>query len=208
MPVRINGLNTGSVTLSASATGGDVTLNLPNANGTVATTSYADTAPGLQFIASQDCGTAASISFNNVFTSTYDVYFLTFSRIAKSGSPDNFRARLRLNGTDAITNYSNQFFQASSTTMTSGQQTAQTSHRFGSISVNGESAILLHIFNPAVATTTIFISSTLYAPSNAPTILNYVGNHTTATAYDGITIYPESNAFNGGTIKIYGLRNS
>lgn len=37
MPIKINGQTTGSVTLTASATGSDVTLTLPNTTGTVQT---------------------------------------------------------------------------------------------------------------------------------------------------------------------------
>jgi hypothetical protein len=47
MPLKINGASTGSVTLDAPANGGDVTLNLPSSNATIATTANTYTFDGV-----------------------------------------------------------------------------------------------------------------------------------------------------------------
>ena len=74
MPVKINGATSGSVTLAAPATGSDVTLTLPAAAGTAATTAYADTAGGLQLITTQTFSAVSAVNVNNCFTATYSNY--------------------------------------------------------------------------------------------------------------------------------------
>jgi hypothetical protein len=167
-------------------------------------------APGLQFITSVSCGTSASVSINNCFSATYDVYRIQLiNPIAATGAYQNLRLRLRLSGTDATTNYNRQYLDANSTTLTGARSTAQTSTEFMGISADGCSAGYMDIFNPALAQVTQFIALSLGGSATNTLGVNlYVANHTTATAYDGITLFPQTNSFNGGTIKIYGYRSS
>lgn len=206
MPIKINGLNTGSVTLSASATGGDVTLNLPNANGTVATTSYADTAPGLQFIVSASLS-GSSVSVNNCFSATYANYRIIVAR-SNTSTGANPLLRLRLSGTDATTNYTFQNIQAISTSLSGARSTAQTSFRYGSVNTTADDcAQILDLFSPAIAAST-FIQSYSVNTGSTPVFDNYFGAHTTATAYDGITFLPSAGTWSAGTVFIYGYRSS
>ena len=162
---------------------------------------------GLVYIAGTACGTAASVSINNCFTSTYNVYRIMIERAAKSpAGAVNFFFRLRLSGTDATSNYNHQYVNASSTTVAGARRTSNAEARFASINADGECAVTLDIFSPAIAATTTYVSKTLY--NLTPEVLDYAGNHTTATAYDGITFYPETGSFSGGTVRVYGYRNS
>ena len=166
-------------------------------------------APGLTYITQASLGTAASVSINNCFTSTYDVYRIIVTGAFKSGAADNFRLRLRLNGTDDTTNYNYQYIFANGASVSSGRVAAATGLVFASLSADGSSAVALEVFNPAAAKVTQFISTPYHGSTTAtPTYVNYHANHSTATAYDGITIYPDSNAFGGGAIRIYGYRNA
>lgn len=205
MPIKINGLNTGSVTLSASATGGDVTLNLPNANGTVATTSYADTAPGLQYITGQSFTAVSAVNINNCFTSTYDNYRLIIDASNISGTSTVY-FRLRLSGTDATTNYAYQYLYANGTSVTALRASSQTEAWFFS-SINSARSFGSYDFAaPALARATQVVGNSFYNNSNAELVV-WAVTHTTATAYDGITIFPGSGTMTG-TIRIYGYRNS
>lgn len=165
---------------------------------------------GLTLITSAACGTASSVSINSCFSTTYEVYRIHFiNPIAATGASQNLRLRLRLSGTDATTNYNRQYLDANSTTLTGARVTAQTSTEFMGISADGCSAGYMDIFNPALAQVTQFIALSLGGSATNTLGVNlYVANHTTATAYDGITFFPQTNAFNGGTIKIYGYRSA
>lgn len=201
MPIKINGLNTGSVTLSASATGGDVTLNLPNANGTVATTSYADTAPGLQYITGQTFTAVSSVSVNNCFTSTYDVYRMVL-RLETSGI--DCWLRMRVGGVDESgSNYRHgRYFVGVTTSVAAGNTNNQTdTYAFiGAGDSNGALSVV-DIGFPALA------KYTRFASHNSAALLQVVASSlVNTTVYDGFTLLPTSSTMTGN-LRIYGYRN-
>jgi len=210
MPVRINGLNTGSVTLSASANGGDVTLNLPNANGTVATTSYADTAPGLQYITGQTFTAVTSVSVNNCFTSTYAHYKIIFTMSSKSDT-SNMRIRLRVSGTDNSS--SNYYFNgaeaASDTATTIGATRSNglaTSFILGPIG-SGPGASDVTLYNPFASEATFLNASTVCQYDSNIMVRFMGGRMTVTTSYDGFTLFPDTGTVTG-TVRVYGYRSS
>jgi len=206
MPIRINGLNTGSVTLSASANGGDVTLNLPNANGTVATTSYADTAPGLQYITGQTFTDVSSVSVNNCFTSTYANYRIIM-RFLMSATTAELRSRLRFSGTDNSTasSYQRSGYLASATTSLAVNGGALDYLFHGATSSSGAHYLWYELMSPAITESTAMMSNFFQGTGNLS--YGHQALHTQGAAYDGITLYVSSGTITG-TLRIYGYRNS
>jgi hypothetical protein len=201
MPIRINGLNTGSVTLSASATGGDVTLNLPNANGTVATTSYADTAPGLQYITGQTFTAVSAVNINNCFTSTYDNYRIMM-RITNSVSV-NMQCRVRASGSDLTTStYRYGRYLLGTTTAFNAGSDNQTDSQFPLAGSADSAGHAIDVLSPMLAQQTSVLQ--ISQGSIGQILFGQVAN---TTAYDGFTVFPASGTITG-TIRVYGYRNS
>jgi hypothetical protein len=146
---------------------------------------------------------AASATADNVFTSEYTNYRLMLNYT--TSSTGNIAMRLRTGGVSAATNYNLQILEIGGTTFNNSRATAQTEFR-AFIFTNGAfaSAGYADIFQPQLATATNFLtndSSTLGA-FNTPYLSTRVGNHSTATAYDGIEILAESGTWTG-TYSIY-----
>lgn len=169
----------------------------------------AATTPGLVCVKSETAfSTASSITADNVFTSTYTNYQLVVRYI--SSGTNNLLLRLRASGTSAATNYNFQRIYASNTTVAGERSTSQTSF-FAAPFSNGTFYITAVVFlsGPQLAEATIIHSE------NAPTLGAYTslewnncyGNHSTATAYDGIEIFTASGSLTG-SYTIYGMSKS
>lgn len=213
MPIKINGLNTGSVILSASASGGDVTLNLPNSNGTVATTSYADSAPGLQYITSSTFSAVSSVSVNNCFSSTYDNY-VYIGHIACSAQAQ-VNLRLRVSSTDNSTagNYlwGGAYVRWVTSATVSGEQSSTTATSFPLTDADGNFSFFEgKLFSPFASRLTGYNSIQAY--NQGGSLADgyweaFSGSMTVTTSYTGLTIFSVSGNITG-TISIFGLRNS
>jgi hypothetical protein len=143
-----------------------------------------------------------SVSLNGVFTATYDSYFLLMRSSLASGN-QSINYRLRLSGTDATTNYAQQRLLASGTGVSGASLSSQTTINVGFVDTS-VCALRSNIIGPALAAVTNFQSDT-YDPTN--NVAYFSGVHTTATAYDGLTIYPASSTLSG-TVRVYGYKNS
>jgi hypothetical protein len=87
-------------------------------------TSSADFAGGLVHIETQNFSSVSAINFDNVFSSDYRNYFFNFVGSQSSGA--NMTMRLRASGSnDSTSNYNQQTFQASNTSLTGSRVTAQ-----------------------------------------------------------------------------------
>lgn len=143
---------------------------------------------------------ATSVTADNVFTSTYTNY-LVVVRCTTSANATLFWA-LRTGGTTAATNYNYQELSVSSTTVAGARATAQTKCAYGAsgttMSLN---AFILSGPNLAEATSAITYVNNQGA-SGGISIDSYVGNHTTATAYDGIEL---TGGTATGSYTIYGM---
>jgi hypothetical protein len=106
----------------------------------------------------------------------------------------------------AATNYNYQRVNMSSTTVSATQSTAQTSGFIGGAS-GGDFFQLatLTISGVQLAAPTVYVSQSARTNSayTAPMIDNYHGNHSTATAYDGLKLLVTAGTMTG-TYAIYG----
>lgn len=210
MPIKINGLNTGSVTLSASATGGDVTLNLPNANGTVATTSYADTAPGLQHIVTQSFTAVSAVNVNNCFSSSYENYKINVAIDGASTSQSLFM-RLRSGGVDNSSNNYNSgiayVVYNNASAVTGANTSAQTWwFGWGLSSVAPSIVQSIDIYKPFIAFRTHLVSIYAKSPSVATDSGFGQGFHNVASSFDGFSFFMDSSTMSG-IIRVYGYKN-
>lgn len=159
---------------------------------------------GLTVVKSETTFTSAtSVTADNVFTSTYTNY-LVIVRCTTTTSAQLFWA-LRVGGVTAATNYNFQNLGAASTTVFASRSTSQTKCAYGdsgtTMSLN---AFILSGPNLAEATTSTTFTNNQGA-SGGISISTYAGNHTTATAYDGIEL---TGGTATGSYTIYGLGKS
>lgn len=146
--------------------------------------------------------TVNSVSLNGCFTATYDNYRILLNY---SGSASDYLSiRLRASGSDlSTTTYAFQMVQGASTTVSGSRTTGQTA--WGDIiyfDATQESAAI-DIYNPALAKATYFH---LLESRSTPVVRMGAGNNSTASAYDGMTIYPTSGTITG-TVRVYGYKN-
>jgi hypothetical protein len=158
---------------------------------------------GLVLVKAETAFTASnSIVADAVFTSVYRNYTIKITSVATAGVGLSFK--LRASGVSASTNYNYQYLSMNGTTVTGGRSSSQTLADAGSVAQQ-ESALTLNLYNPAVAVATNFDSITAYVSGafTSPVSYLYTGNHTTATAYDGIEMIPSSGTLTG-SYTIYG----
>jgi hypothetical protein len=156
---------------------------------------------GLVPINSTTITALASQSFNNVFSSDYENYFVMcdFSRSTAS----NINFRMRSAGTDETgNNYIQQNFRFSSTSGTGSSSTGN----FGFINTQSGSTQFygfINIYKPFLATKSNFISN---EHTTTPTIGAIATEHQLTNAYDGFTLIASAGTITG-TVRIYGYRN-
>jgi hypothetical protein len=153
---------------------------------------------GMVHIASVTMTNASLLTFNNVFTSTFDNYYLDLA-ITSGGSATDMNFNLK-SGATVINggnyNFLRQFFGLSLTTLNS-----QTAFPVARMEAAGNSA-QIWINNPFLAQKT-FITSTSY---DTAYLAVSACNHTLNTSYDGFQIGLASNT--NGVARLYGKRNS
>jgi hypothetical protein len=162
--------------------------------------------PGLVCVQAETAfTTAASVTANNVFTSSYTNYRLMIKMTGSANTSCPFV--LRVGGTNATgANYNYQSFLASSTTLEGSRATNQSSF---SLQIPGGAffaTAIFELFAPAVAEATIFMTQQFKNDGANTTPYSYpaiYGNHTLSTAYDGFSFSPLSGTVTG-TYTIYG----
>jgi hypothetical protein len=151
---------------------------------------------------------ASSININGCFTSSYDNYKIS---ILFNGSADSsLQLRMRLSGTDNSAATYGGYCQVLSLggggLITEWSQAANnTSMRICEHSP-GKCYTNFDLMAPNIAQPTFAANGAQYDSSNTGAGFWY-GAHTTATAFDGFTIFPASGTITG-TMRIYGYRNS
>lgn len=161
----------------------------------------------LQFITSATGSAASSISVSGCFSASYD-HYLVMRNLLGSAAGNNLTVRLRSGSTDETgANYRMQEVYASSTTITGGRSTAQTSwlSAFGTTETTSIGFAQLWISNPFAAVRTTAWSNFGYTYTTGPTIDSQVLAHDLATSYDGLTVLPSAGTLTG-SIFIYGLK--
>jgi hypothetical protein len=186
-----------STTLAVASTAGWL-LSVDSAETTGLKWAAPAASAGLVLITSDTALTGSSVSFNNVFTSTYTNYRIIY-KLVLSGN-NEVRLRLRVGGVDATTNYNYQFDAGYQTTTQAAEGTAD-SARIGLSVGDDKHWGFYDIHNPALAEETYFIGADA---TDYRSISNNAIYHTTATAYDGFTIYPSTGTFSSGRFYLYG----
>lgn len=141
----------------------------------------------------------SSLTVDNVFSSTYTNYFMTFIWSNSTGGVNNF-VKMRVGGVAASTNYNRNRIYSLSAGVGNELDTAQTSGRIlGGSTVTAAAGMF--IYQPFVAAATIWLNQ--FETGNGATheIVNIT--HTTATAYDGFEITPSAGTITG-SYAIYG----
>jgi hypothetical protein len=160
--------------------------------------------PGLVCVKAETAFSAvASLTADSVFTSTYTNYLVL---VRYTTSSDALAMQFGAATVYAATNYNYQRVNMSSTTVSATQSTAQTSGFIGGAS-GGDFFQLatLTISGVQLAAPTVYVSQSARTNSayTAPMIDNYHGNHSTATAYDGLKLLVTAGTMTG-TYAIYG----
>lgn len=183
----------GYVELAAPSTAANQVLTLPTDS----------VQPAQVLVAQQSFSSAASISFNNCFTSAYENYEI-FVTVTGSTTAD-LSIRLRSAGVDSVTSYDRQVLQSDGSTGSNARVLNGTSGIIGYV-LTTESAGRCMIYRPAQPVPTIMLSD--YARStNAVMIEKNMSRHTISAAYDGMTLLPLSGTITGSA-RLYGYRNS
>lgn len=205
-----------------AATAADTVARLAVGANDAVLTADSSTATGLKWatpsagasvlVGSSDFTTSSSITINNCFTSTYDFYKMYISITAGSATDDGIFAKLRASGTSASTNYArtkfnidqnsngtdSNYLSSQSSIQLAGFSNAHPTYTFAEVS----------ILDPALAKVTKFISHNCFRTSVPVFYWDIkMGNHSTATAYDGIELLPGSGTISG-SVRIYGFSKS
>jgi hypothetical protein len=148
-----------------------------------------------------------SVTADSVFTSSYTNYLLLINyTISGAGQ---LRIKLRASATSASTNYNFQTVEGNGTSLTTSTAASQTSYLVGAYGSGLEAAANVQLFGPQLAkATTVMVGNT--AANGAITVPLYeqwYGNHSTATAYDGIEIFTSGTNWTG-VYAIYGYSKS
>jgi hypothetical protein len=156
---------------------------------------------------------AATISLNNVFSSTYRNYRIVV-QVSSPSADDTLRLRWRKSGSD---NTGTSYFG-----MWNRTSAAATS---GALNTNGESSVQLltldfdnpgavygfsyDALNPFTSSFTSLVGTALGIELNSSQYYGYAGasHHRVTDTYDGLTIFTGSGANITGTISVYGYNN-
>ena len=164
---------------------------------------------GLDLIATAALS-GASVSINGCFTTDYDTYKVLISH-GYGSSGGNLLMRLRAAGSDASAgNYNYETLQGYlATAPYAGNYASRTSMRLGSVGTAVGTGVYVSadFFGPKLAQPTAVIAQHNANPA-APIVEHWHGFLNDSSAYDGLTVYPSDGPWSGGTIKIFGYRNS
>ena len=167
----------------------------------------ADSPPGMELVKVVDVS-SSSTNVTSCFSSTYRVYRIIFDAIKTNGT-DPFTLQLLSNTTPATSGYTKQRFYAQGATVGGSYVSSQSSIIAGYTASNVEQSISCDVFDPNATVITKFIFQQVYHDgTNVSYMEQGTASHTTTSAYDGFSLSCGSNSFTGGTIRVYGYRNS
>jgi hypothetical protein len=161
---------------------------------------------GLTLISTTTIGSAvASVTVSNCFSATYDNYKIIVNGGAGSGDA-NIGLTL---GASATGYYSGgAIWQYPNTQTSAGDNNATSWTRAATMTTNAISADIT-LLQPFAAARTSFNCWVMW---NTTTTNNYgglqAGFHNVSTSYTDFTLTPASGTMTGGTIRVYGYRNS
>lgn len=162
--------------------------------------------PGLELVKTQTIGSAvSSVIVSDCFTTSYDEYLITVSDTSTSLDNADFSMQLRTGSTTAATNYYYIYqyitYSGASSTFVAGNNT--TTWAFVGRSHNNTVTARIEVSQPRLARRT---TVRCHAPGGniaGP----FSGYHDVATAYESV-VFSINGTMTGGTIRVYGYRNS
>jgi len=188
--------------------GGTTGQVLKKTSGTDLDVEWGTASSGLTLINTTSFSAVASQSINDVFSATYDMYYVNVICDSITTSSQDLNLRLRVSGSDnSATNYRwsglNTFDTGSSVTLLKSSG-LDNRFRIGKVYVtNNMSFQSLTIGNPFRTEETGFWSnSSEFDGSNNLTRM-FAGAMSVTTSYTGFTIFPDSQNFSG-SISVFG----
>lgn len=160
--------------------------------------------PGLVCVKAETAFSAvASLTADGVFTSSYTNYRIVIRYQTSTSS--ELAMQLRASAVDTATNYNYQRISANSTTVAGVQSTSQTSAFIGQDPGAFTSLVTLELSGPQLAEPTVYqaFCTRNGGAYTAPQIVQYFGNQSASTAFDGIKFLVASGTTTG-TYSIYG----
>lgn len=163
--------------------------------------SFAATSGGLTTVKAETSFSAvASVTFDNIFTTSFTNYRIIMQATAAAGAPQ-LNITLRAAGTAASSNYQWNLLSVSGATVAGSSATAQTSWASGLLTTVSPGWYIIDLINPQVAARTAATIMSNQGVSAISTI--YWSANTNATSYDGLGWAPASSTITG-SYTVYG----
>lgn len=161
-------------------------------------------ANGLILLAKDTFSTVSSVSFDNIFSNTYDQYKIVVNAKTSSAG-DGMAVRLRVGGSDNSTSsYVRQYLWGTNTSAVGAVASSQNTWRFSGFGTT-ENVTIFELSNPFQTEYTTAICNTLTAPNGNIELWNWGWGFNGTTSFDGLTFLGESGATLTGSVAIYGL---
>jgi hypothetical protein len=165
---------------------------------------------GLVLLNTTTYNTVASVSINDVFSTTYQNYQIVVAGAYGTSTGGVVTMRLRASGADNTSaNYAYvglTMANASGTLGTTGQTSAVVGYSGYDAVSSGWNSTIINVLRPFEANWTHYLSSSQGVNSSSQdAYMTIGGNHRVATSYTGFTLlYPTTQS---GTIRVYGYKN-
>jgi hypothetical protein len=156
-------------------------------------------------VASASPSADITVSFDNVFTSTYANYLIVLTLV--SGGTNQMSVRLRVSGSDnTTTNYNEQFLLVDGTSVSGLRQSSQSAFAVGGLSVTGATLQVL-VSRPQLAHNTQMFRHNVdtFGGGTSPRFGSAAYHFNATTVFDGISFFMASPNTMTGKIDIYGL---
>jgi hypothetical protein len=166
--------------------------------------------PGLTLISTTSFTSVGSQTLPaNTFSSTYDDYYIIIKQTANATDDTDVYIRLRDDATNAITNYKYERQYNLSSTIGSDRDVLGTT--FWPVFADNDNALpnyntaVIKLFRPNLASPTVMHSEVI-SEINSGGLLhnNFMGVHTTASAYDTLDIIVSTGTISGSAV-VYGF---
>ena len=169
-----------------------------------------DSPPGLELVKTQTVGTSvATVTVNNCFTSTYDNYRITLSNVGYSALNEAVLFKPTSSGTATTDSwYGNTLYVAISTSSALSNAPFSNTAYAECASINSyngwKNSAIFDVQAPYLAENTRL----QYTSADPGYFRIGAFNHFKQTSYDGFQLSGYTGTFTGGTIRVYGYRNS
>lgn len=192
MPLRLNGLISGSVELKAPSVAGTAILELPTDS----------IKPAMTLLMKQSFSAASSVSVNNCFSADYDNYKIVFENCTQTTAAWA-GIRFRAGGVDAATGYVGAAIDRAGGGL--GVMTASaTELRWTWADYHGGG--MLDVIDPYLARPTSVVMNMIGANSGTVWSVTGAGMLQNTSLYDGFTLIPGGAYTLTGSLSVYGYR--